>query len=258
MKLVISPAKSLNWDVNYPENITLTQPRFLDEAAKVNAALKRYSVKKLMSLQSISVNLAEINYSRNQNWEADTDDIYGMPAAFAFDGDVYRGLAINEWAEKHADKAQNDLRILSGLYGVLRPFDLIRPYRLEMGTRLKIRRSDNLYQFWRKHIAASLKAEMAEGEQLINLASSEYFKAIDVKILDRPVTQVEFKERSKSGFKVMSFYAKKARGEMARFILENNITDLNGVTKFERDGYFYDEENSSESKLVFLNERDTK
>ena len=255
MKLVISPAKSLNWEVNYPESLHLTQPRFLGESAKVNNALKKYSPKKLMKLQSISINLAELNYSRNQNWEAETDDIYGMPAVFAFDGDVYRGLEISEWADNQEERIQSDLRILSGLYGVLKPFDLIRQYRLEMGTRLKIRRANNLYQFWRKHIAASLNAEMEEGERLINLASSEYFKSIDLNVLDRPVTHVEFKDRSQTGFKVMSFYAKKARGMMARYILENNITDLNGVCSFDSDGYFFDKENSTEEKLVFLNER---
>jgi cytoplasmic iron level regulating protein YaaA (DUF328/UPF0246 family) len=256
MKLVISPAKSLNWEVNYPESLQLTQPRFLGESAKVNNALKKYSPKKLMKLQSISINLAELNYSRNQNWEAETDDIYGMPAVFAFDGDVYRGLEISEWADNQEERIQSDLRILSGLYGVLKPFDLIRQYRLEMGTRLKIRRANNLYQFWRKHIAASLNAEMEEGERLINLASSEYFKSIDLNVLDRPVTHVEFKDRSQTGFKVMSFYAKKARGMMARYILENNITDLNGVCSFDSDEYFFDKENSTEEKLVFLNERD--
>ena len=258
MKLVISPAKSLNWEVNYPESLQLTQPRFLGESTKVNNALKKYSAKKLMKLQSISINLAELNYSRNQNWEAETDDIYGMPAVYAFDGDVYRGLEIADWAEQHQDKIQKDLRILSGLYGILKPLDIIRQYRLEMGTRLKIRRTDNLYQFWRKHIAASLKAEMEDGERLINLASSEYFKSIDLKELNRPVTQVEFKDRSQSGFKVMSFYAKKARGMMTRHILENNITDINGVTSFSSDGYFFDKENSSEEKLIFLNEREKK
>ena len=256
MKLVISPAKSLNWETNYPDTLHLSQPRFLGESAKVNNALKKYSSKKLMKLQSISTNLAELNYSRNQNWEAETDDIYGMPAVFAFDGDVYRGLDIAEWAQSNEERIQSDLRILSGLYGVLRPFDLIRQYRLEMGTRLKIGRSANLYQFWRKHTAASLAAEMKDGERLINLASSEYFKSIDLAVLERPVTQVEFKDRSQSGFKVMSFYAKKARGLMARYILENNINDLNGVTSFTSDGYFFDEENSSEEKLVFLNERE--
>ena len=256
MKLVISPAKSLNWETNYSENLQLSQPRFLEESAKVNNALRRYSPKKLMTLQSISINLAELNYSRNQNWQAETDDIYGMPAVFAFDGDVYRGLQILDWAEQNQDRIQSDLRILSGLYGILKPFDIIRQYRLEMGTRLKIRHADNLYQFWRKHIAASLKAEMEEGERLLNLASSEYFKSIDLKVLNRPVTQVEFKERSQSGFKVMSFYAKKARGMMARHIIENNIKDINGVTSFDKDGYFFDSENSSEEKLVFLNERE--
>ena len=258
MKLVISPAKSLNWESHYPEVLQLTQPRFLGEATKVSTALKKYSAKKLMKLQSISVNLAELNYSRNQNWEANNDDVDAMPAVFAFDGDVYRGLEVSEWAAEHEANIQKNLRILSGLYGVLKPFDLIRPYRLEMGTRLKIRRTNNLYQFWREHIAASLNAEMEEGERLINLASSEYFRAIDVTSLNRPVTQIEFKDRSQSDFKVMSFYAKKARGMMARYIVENNITDLNGVSSFNSDGYFFDSENSSEEKLVFLNEREKK
>jgi cytoplasmic iron level regulating protein YaaA (DUF328/UPF0246 family) len=258
MKLVLSPAKSLNWETHYPLSLKVTQPHFLKEAEKVNRALKKYSPKKLSNLQSISINLAELNYLRNQNWESETDHVQGRPAIFAFDGDVYKGLNITEWVEEHQEKTQNNLRILSGLYGVLRPFDVIRPYRLEMGTRLKIGRADNLYQFWKKHIAASLNAEMEEGERLLNLASSEYFKSIDSRILNRPTTQIEFKERSKSGFKVMSFYAKKARGMMARHILENNIADLNGVTTFTSDGYFFDEENSSEEKLVFLNEREKK
>jgi cytoplasmic iron level regulating protein YaaA (DUF328/UPF0246 family) len=259
MKIVISPAKSLNWEVDYPENIPLTQPRFLDEAVKVNAALKRYSVNKLTKLQGISKNLAELNHARNQNWQAETDEVYGKPAAFAFDGDVYRGLDIHSWAGNASENLENRLRIMSGLYGILSPFDLIRPYRLEMGTSLKIRRANNLYQFWRKKITPSLKAEMEEGETLINLASNEYFKAIDTKELKRPVTSIEFKDRGPKGeFKVLSFYAKKARGLMARYINENNISDLNGVMNFEEDGYFYDAENSSEEKMVFLNERNNK
>ena len=138
---------------------------------------------------------------------------------------------------------------------MLKPFDLIEPYRLEMGTKLKIRRADNLYQFWKPKIAKVLKSEMEEGERLINLASNEYFKSIDTKVLKRRVTAVEFKDRGNNGFKVMSFYAKKARGLMARFIIENNIQDLQGVKEFNVEGYFIDEEQSSDEKLVFLNER---
>jgi len=138
---------------------------------------------------------------------------------------------------------------------VLKPFDLISPYRLEMGTKLKIRQADNLYKFWQDKIAKVLRDEMSEGERLINLASQEYFKAINNKVLMRPVTEIIFKDRADSGFKVKSFYAKKARGLMARFIIENNITDLKGVMSFDKEGYFADAENSTEEKIIFLNER---
>jgi len=255
MKIVISPAKSLNWDCKVPESIALSEPIFLSEAVKVNAALKRYSKKNLAQLQSTSPALAELNFVRNQNWLANNEGTDQKPAAFAFSGEVYRGLGIEDWGSLQADATQNSLRILSGLYGVLKPFDLISPYRLEMGTKLKIRQADNLYKFWQDKIAKVLRDEMSEGERLINLASQEYFKAINNKVLMRPVTEIIFKDRADSGFKVKSFYAKKARGLMARFIIENNITDLKGVMSFDKEGYFADAENSTEEKIIFLNER---
>ncbi len=255
MKIVISPAKSLKWDFENPQNIALSEPIFLSEAVKVNAALKKFSVKKLGVLQAISPALAELNYHRNQRWLAENESGNQKPAAYAFDGEVYRGLNIEEWGTSHADATQKQLRILSGLYGVLKPRDLISPYRLEMGTQLKIRRADNLYKFWKDAVAKALRDEMEEGERLINLASQEYFKVINTKILKHPVTEIIFKDRADSGFKVKSFFAKKARGLMARFIIENNITNLNGVMTFNKEGYFADAENSTEEKIIFLNER---
>ena len=180
MKVLISPAKSLNWDVNYPD-IDFSEPVFIDDARKVNASLRRYSSKKLASLQSISENLSDLNYSRNQSWSAQPDDTISKPAVFAFDGDVYNGLKIGEFNGDELNYAQDNLRILSGLYGILKPLDQIMPYRLEMGTSLKIRRSKNLYAFWREKVTKLLNAEMREEELLINLASNEYFKAVDTK-----------------------------------------------------------------------------
>lgn len=254
MKLIISPAKSLNWENNFPE-IDFSTPVFLEQAVKVNTSLKRYSKKKLMELQSISSTLAELNWDRNQVWEPVTDLDRAKPAVFAFNGDVYNGLDVMTLSKEKIPLLQKQLRILSGLYGLLKPLDLILPYRLEMGTQLKIRRRDNLYAFWADSIAKSLKSEMEDGEVLLNLASNEYFKAVDTKALKREVVNVKFMDWSNGKHKIISFFAKKARGSMVRFILDNNINEVEKVKMFDTDGYYFNDQLSNNNNLVFLNDR---
>ena len=254
MKIVISPAKSLNWN---SENIDVnfTVPTFLQDAVKVNTSLKRFSKKKLQTLQNISPALADVNWHRNQNWLPNTDLTLCKPAVFAFNGDVYTGLDIESYPVKDLENVQSNLRILSGMYGVLKPLDLIMPYRLEMGTAIKIRQRKNLYHFWSDLVTKQLNTEMEEGEILLNLASNEYFKVLDLKRLKSPVVNVKFMDWSNGKFKVVSFFAKKARGRMARYILEQNKIDLNGVKMFDLDGYYFDEKTSNKDNLVFLNDR---
>ena len=208
-----------------------------------------------MQLQSISRNLAELNHDRNNNWTPKPDPSLSKPAVFAFDGEVYNGLDISSFEVDEIGYMQEKLRILSGLYGLLKPMDLILPYRLEMGTRLKIRRANTLYEFWKDKLAKSLMAEMDEDELLINLASNEYFRSINTKGLQSRVIEIVFKDPGSGGHKVLSFYAKKARGQMARYILKNRINHVEDLKGFTTDGYYFDNEQSKENILVFLNDR---
>ena len=203
-----------------------------------------------MKLQSISINLAELNYSRNQNWEAETDDIYGMPAVFAFDGDVYRGLEISEWADNQEERIQSDLRILSGLYGVLKPLDLMQPYRLEMGTKFASQRGKDLYQFWGDIITAELNR--VESSVLVNLASNEYFKSVHKKDISARIVTPVFMDKKDDKYKIISFYAKKARGLMSRYIIQNRITEIEQINQFDSDGYVYNAALSELDAPVFL------
>lgn len=253
MIAVISPAKTL--DFEYSRIIgPVTTPVFLDEAEKVNKALRRKSRKKLMELQGISKALAELNYHRNQEWNPDHDK-NTRQAVLAFKGDVYQGLQADEWGEKEISAASGKLWILSGLYGLLRPTDKIAPYRLEMGTSLKIGRRDNLYLFWKDKLAAFFKENIAPGELIVNLASHEYFKAIETAKLPNPVLHIEFKDYSGDEFKVISFFAKKARGLMADYIVRNNLDNPAALKLFDGDGYYYDDKSSSGSLYVFLREK---
>nr|WP_299345618.1 peroxide stress protein YaaA [Allomuricauda sp.] len=243
MKIVISPAKSLDFESQLPTS-KFSEPLFLDQSQKLNGVLVKKKPKALAKLMSISDNLAELNWQRNQEFSVPFTPENARPAVYAFNGDVYQGLDAYSIPEAKLDQLQNMLRILSGLYGILRPLDLIQPYRLEMGTQLKVARKKNLYEFWQKQLTQHLNQEMEEDELFVNLASNEYFGAIDEKNLKVPVTTPIFKDWKNDNLKVISFFAKKARGSMVRYILDTNAQNLDDLKGFDYDGYVFSQEHT--------------
>ncbi|NVJ89114.1 MAG: peroxide stress protein YaaA [Flavobacteriaceae bacterium] len=251
MKIIISPAKSLDFESKVPTN-KYSQPEFLEQSEKLNKKLKTLSRKKLSDLMSISNDLANLNYDRNQEWSTPFTPENAKQAIYAFTGEVFRGIDVNTLEEEKLPLLQDRLRILSGLYGILKPLDLMQPYRLEMGTKLKVGRKDNLYKFWDTSLADALNNELADDELLINLASSEYFKVLPKKALKVPMVTPVFKDFKNGKHKTIMTFAKKARGLMVRYIIDHNITDIEGLKGFNVEGYGFSEEMSSENELVFI------
>lgn len=251
MILFLSPAKTLDFekDISIGES---SFPHFLTESATINGRLRKLSRKKLMDLQSISAQLASLNYERNQNWSVDHNIEKAKQAVMAFKGDVYQGMHAEQWNTADMDFANTHLRILSGLYGILKPSDLIMPYRLEMGTSLKVGRRKDLYHFWEDKLRAYFRENFDKDELVVNLASIEYFKAVEMAKVKNPVLDVEFKDFNKEDFKIISFYAKKARGMMAEFIIKNRITQREQLKEFNTEGYYFDPKESTDTKYVFL------
>ena len=250
MKIVISPAKSLNFDKQLPTQLH-TEPLFLKESRKIHKVLKEKKPADLSDLMSISDKLADLNWKRNQEWETPFTTLNARPAIYTFDGDVYVGLGAYSIPEKKIKALQDRLRILSGLYGLLKPLDLIQAYRLEMGTKLLVGESKNLYEFWKPAIAKALNAELKEDELFINLASNEYFSAIDVKALKVPIITPEFKDYKNGKLKIISFFAKKARGMMVRYIIDTDVKTIEDLKGFNYDGYQFDQNLSEGNNLVF-------
>lgn len=250
MKIVISPAKSLNYETEVPTN-EFTDAAFLKQATTIQKTLKKKKPKKLMELMDISEKLAELNWQRNQEWSLPFSLENARQAVFAFDGDVYSGLDVYTLPSEKLGVLQDKLRILSGLYGLLKPLDLMQAYRLEMGTSIKIGTKKNLYEFWKKTITDTLNKELQKDELFINLASNEYFSAVDVKKLKVPVITPEFKDYKDGQLKMISFFAKKARGLMVRYIIDNNVETLEELKNFNYEGYAFDANLSSDKKLVF-------
>ena len=252
MKIVISPAKSLDFEKEYP-HLVHSQPVFLKESAKLNKVLTRKKPKALSELMGISDTLAQLNWERNQQFSLPFTPDNARPAIYAFNGDVYQGLDAYTMPSQKMGVLQNTLRILSGLYGLLRPMDLMQPYRLEMGTKLKVGPANNLYDFWGMKITEQLNAELAADELFINLASNEYFKAVDVKALKTPVITPVFKDWKGDNLKVISFFAKKARGAMVRFIVDSGAKTLEDIKGFDMDDYEYSPNHTSnENQPVFV------
>lgn len=252
MKIVVSPAKSLDFETTLPTN-KYTEPSFLVEAEKLNNVLQKKSPKKLSDLMSISDKLAQLNWQRNQDWSLPFTNENARPAVYAFNGDVYTGLDGYTIPEDKLDLLQDRLRILSGLYGILRPLDLIQPYRLEMGTKLKVGRNNNLYEFWKQQLTEQLNNELQEDELFVNLASNEYFSAIDKKVLKVPVITPQFKDWKGDKLKMISFFAKKARGMMVRYIIDTGAETIEDLKGFNYDGYGYSEEYTTKpNELVFV------
>lgn len=250
MKIVISPAKSLNFEKELPTE-RFTEPQFLKQATSIQKTLKKKKPKALMQLMDISDKLAELNWQRNQEWNTPFTTENARPAVYAFDGDVYIGLDVYTLPEEKLDVLQEKLRILSGLYGLLQPLDLMQPYRLEMGTSIAIGKNKNLYEFWKKTITKTLNSELTKGELFINLASNEYFSAVDTKALKVPVITPEFKDYKDGQLKMISFFAKKARGMMVRYIIDTNAETIEDLKGFNYEGYSFDANLSSGNKLIF-------
>lgn len=250
MKIVISPAKSLNFESPLPVQ-KHTDSLFLKEAETIQKNLKKKKPKQLMELMDISEKLADLNWERNQNWSLPFTAENARPAIYAFDGDVYTGLDAYTLPVEKLEVLQAKLRILSGLYGVLKPLDLMQPYRLEMGTSLPIGTKKNLYEFWKKKVTASLNSELQENELFINLASNEYFSAVDTKSLKAPVITPEFKDYKDGKLKMISFFAKKARGLMVRYIIDTNAETIDDLKQFNYEGYAFDANLSKGNTLVF-------
>ncbi|MCM4159990.1 peroxide stress protein YaaA [Antarcticibacterium flavum] len=251
MKIVISPAKSLNYESKLPTTRG-TQPAFPETTAKINRKLSRLTKTEIAELMDISSKLADLNSQRYKEFEEDHNKENSRPAIYAFDGDVYSGIDAYTLPVEKLDRLQDSLRILSGMYGILRPLDLMQPYRLEMGTSIGIERKDDLYAVWKEKITAYLNKELEEDELFINLASNEYFKAVDPKKLKVPVVTPVFKDYKNGKLKIISFFAKKARGAMVRYVMDKDIKTIEGLKGFDYMDYrFSAEESKKKNELVF-------
>lgn len=251
MKIVISPAKTLDYKTKLPTTRG-TQPEFLETAVTVNRKLARMSKKEISELMGISDKLADLNHSRYHEFEEEHTKQNSRPAVYAFAGDVYIGLDAYTIPVEKLDFLQDTLRILSGFYGILKPLDLIQPYRLEMGTSLSVGRKKDLYELWQGKVTEKLNKELEEEELFVNLASQEYFKAINEEALKVPVITPVFKDLKNGKLKIISFFAKKARGSMVRYIIDTGAKTLEDLKGFDYDGYRYSEEESAKkNELVF-------
>jgi cytoplasmic iron level regulating protein YaaA (DUF328/UPF0246 family) len=252
MKILISPAKSI--DEKALKSSVSTIPIFQNEAQKIVKNLRKFKVEDLKDLMSISEDLAQLNFKRYKNWKKSTSENEALiSAGFAFSGEVYRGLDLSSLSTEELEIATKDLRILSGMYGILKPTDLIYPYRLEMGTRFSpIENQKNLYEFWQDKIAKTLKKELEKEEVIINLASHEYFKAVDIKQIKNRIITPVFKEFKNGKFSIVMMYAKHARGAMARYLIQNQLANIEELKLYNIDGYSFDANQSTENEWVFV------
>lgn len=252
MKILLSPAKSIDTtrNIKVPQ---VTQAQFLDESEYLINKLKKFSATKIAKMMHVSKDLGELNYNRYQDWQRpEVVDENVVPTVTAFTGEVYRGLDVESFSTKDFNYAQDSLRILSGLYGILKPLDLLFPYRLEMGTSWKVTpKTTSLYKYWGTKLADFLNNEMTEGEAVINLASSEYFKAVDQKALKATMITPVFKELKNGEYKVVMTYAKNARGVMTRYIIKNALTNPEDIKLFNESNYAFDVNQSTDTEWVF-------
>ena len=251
MKILLSPAKSIQTE-GIKAEVFSEMPRFVSESEKLVKKLKKLKPKTLASLMDISMDLANLNHTRFQQWSIEPQDEW-LPAAAIFTGEAYKGLNYNELSETDKQKAQERLRILSGLYGLLKPADLILPYRLEMGTPFQpTPKESSLYSFWRPKLTKSLASELSSDEIIINLASAEYSKALDFKKLKNRVITPTFKEFKNGKFSTVMIFAKHARGSMSRYLIENNLEDIEQLKTYNVDNYEFNDTQSSENEWVFV------
>ncbi|MDD0852812.1 peroxide stress protein YaaA [Halobacteriovorax sp. GB3] len=252
MKIIVSPAKKLDFDEFAPVS-KFTSPKYLDESKRLINVLRKYTESDIAKLMKLSDSLAKLNVDRYKSFNPPFDLENAKQAMYAFQGDTYKGLRAVDFSKDEANYAQKSLRILSGLYGVLRPLDLIQPYRLEMGTKLPCEGNKNLYGFWKDTLTEDLNKELKKDKDcaLINLASKEYFSSLDFSKLSVPVITCHFMEKKNDGYKVVGLFAKRARGMMSRYIIENQITKVSGLKDFNEQGYLYDAKASDDLNLVF-------
>ena len=253
MLIVISPAKTLDYSVDSKSNHTV--PQFLSQSSKLIKTLKEKEPKDIASLMGLSDKLATLNFDRYQSWKAAKSvSSDAKPSMLVFKGDVYQGLNAEDFSNKDLKFAQKHLRILSGLYGILRPMDIMKPYRLEMGTKLETSKGKNLYEFWGELVQNNVIDDLSsqKSDLLINLASKEYFSVLGKMPEFINVVSPVFKDYKSGKYKIISFYAKKARGLMARWIIQNKITDFEELINFDIDGYRYSKAESTTSEPVFL------
>lgn len=254
MLILLSPAKKL-LEISKPYAANTSKPIFMDKTCILVKLMQTKSVDEIAALMDLSKDLAELNYHRYQIFHLDDNaSFHSYPALFLFQGDVYQGLQAKNWDQKAIQYSQDHLRILSGLYGLLNPLDAIQPYRLEMGVRLENPAGKNLYDFWQHMITHTLNQQLAvqENPLLINLASVEYFKAVDEKKLNYPVITINFYEKKNGQLKMIGIHAKKARGAMARFLMQNQFDDLARLKEFNDLGYQFHESTSSERHFDFV------
>lgn len=253
MLTVLSPAKTLDYETA-PITQSATLPRFMDQSALLVEDARGLNPDDIRALMGVSEQIAHLNHERFMNWQAESTSDNAKQAVLAFKGDVYTGLQAETLSEDDLDFAQTRLRILSGLYGLLRPLDLMQPYRLEMGLKFTNQRGRNLYEFWGEQLTDTLNADLvsAKTEVLINLASNEYFKAVKPKLLNADIITPQFKDLKNGQYKMISFFAKKARGLMARYIIDNRITEPEALKSFSEAGYYYSDEQSQGDQWVFL------
>jgi len=254
--MVISPAKTLDYTSPLATQ-EYSLPCYLEQSSQLIEVLRKLSPNKLAELMKLSDKLAGLNVARFTEWQPDFTVENAKQAILAFRGDVYTGLDADSLSADEFEYAQQHLRILSGLYGVLRPLDLMQPYRLEMGTKLENPVGQNLYEFWGERITESLNQSLAEQNSnvLLNLASNEYFKAVKPKQLSATLINVDFKDLKNGQYKIISFYAKKARGMMARYVIKNKVDSVADLKHFSEQGYYFSDEQSKPNHLVFLRDQ---
>lgn len=253
MLLVISPAKTLDYETK-PRTKTFTIPDFLDDSEQLINRARKYSVLDIMELMAVSKKIADVNFKRFDDWHTPFTQDNAKQAVLAFKGDVYTGLDAESFSSADFKFAQKHLRILSGLYGLLRPLDLMQPYRLEMGRKIDTDRGKNLYEFWGTTITAGINQQLKKlkSDTLVNLASNEYFKSVKPKQLQGNIITPEFKDYKNGEYKMMGVYAKKARGQLSRFVIQNQITEPEAMKEFNVDGYKFNKKMSSDLKWVFI------
>lgn len=250
MIVVVSPAKKLDFESECSAT-EQTKPELLDKTVTLSKELKKLSAPDIGKLMKLSQTLSDLNYNRFQNFKPIYNPSTSKQAVFAFNGDTYTGLDIQSFNKSDLNNAQKRLRILSGLYGVLKPMDLIQAYRLEMGTKFKFSEYKNLYEYWKEDVTDLLNSDLKKQKILVNCASTEYFSVVDTKKLNGEIITPVFKELRNGEYKIISFSAKKARGMMARYIIQNKVKTIEDIQKFDLDNYKFNSKLSQGNELVF-------